>query len=278
MSNVLITGCSSGFGLLTAIQFAKNGDKVFATVRNPDKADALKAAIQKDNLSIEIVKLDVCDDASVVAAVKQAEAKAPIDVLVNNAGIEVRGPVEEVSDEEVILQMNTNFRGCLRMIRAVLPAMRARKCGTIVNVSSVSAISPRPFAGIYSASKAAVEAISEALHFELQPYGIRIVLIEPGQFATRLHDNLVTAAKFTKDSPYRAISDRLDAAVVKLNPTGHRGNAQDVADAIVNSVRAQPPKLRHLVGQDAQLIATVRKQTDFEGYEKLMRETLGWQD
>src|SRR5262249_9484426 len=154
-------------------------------------------------LPIAIARLDVCDQASIDAAVRAA---GEIDVLVNNAGIECRSSIEDADDAEVMRQFDTNVFGTLRVTRAVLPQMRARRRGTIVNLSSIAGLVARPFGGLYSASKHALEAISEALHFEAAPHGVRIVVIEPGQYGTRLLDNAFTARRFGPSSAYWGMS------------------------------------------------------------------------
>ena len=121
-------------------------------------------------------------------------------MCVNNAGIELRGPIEECSDDEVLVQFDTNVFGLLRVVRAVLPVMRAQGSGVIVNVGSLAGLVARPFGGLYSATKHAVEAITESLHFECAPFGMRVAVIEPGQFETELLNNAITAAEFTDDS------------------------------------------------------------------------------
>lgn len=147
MANVLITGCSSGFGLLTALHFARQGDKVFATLRDPAKGGELQRACRAESLELEILELDLLDSDSVDAAAKHAETAGPLDVLVNNAGMEVRGPIEETEEDEVRLQFDTNVFGTLRVIRAILPGMRERRAGTIVTVSSIAGLVSRPFGG-----------------------------------------------------------------------------------------------------------------------------------
>src|SRR5512140_1015565 len=199
MANVFITGCSSGFGLLTALHFARQGDRVFATLRTPATADALHAAVAAERLPITVLELDVRDPASVTAAVRAA---GPIDVLVNNAGVELRSSIEDAAEEDVQWQFDTNVFGLLRVLRAVLPGMRERRAGIVVNVSSIAGLVSRPYGGLYAATKHAVEAITEALHFEVAPFGIRVVSIEPGQYGTRLLDNAVLGKGFTKASPY----------------------------------------------------------------------------
>src|SRR5262245_5637280 len=279
MTNVLITGCSSGFGLLTALRFARAGERVFATVRNPAGADELRRAAEAERLPLSVHRLDVCDPASIDAALAEVRAAGGvIDVLVNNAGIECRSSIEDASDEDVRRQFETNVFGALRVIRAVLPGMRERRRGTTVSVSSIAGLVARPYGGLYSASKHAIEAISEALHFEVEPFGIRVVLVEPGQYGTRLLDNAYSGRRFTSASPYWDHSNRFDAALARLRPGGAMGDAREVADIIYEAVHATTPRLRYLAGQDAHTIATVYKQMDFEAYEQAMRASPGWQD
>ena len=279
MANVLITGCSSGFGLLAALEFARKGDHVFATMRNPNKAVELERIRDAEKLPIEVLQLDILDDASVSRAVAEATKRGPIDVLVNNAGIELRSPIEEADDDEVRRQFDTNVFGTLRVIRAVVPGMRERGTGVVINVSSIAGIVPPPYAGFYAASKHALEAISEALHYELSSFGVRVAVIEPGGFATEFRANAFEARRFNESSPYWDLSQRFGVALDRLmRPEGPPADPADVARAIYNAAYTDQPRLRYLVGNDANLIATVRNQTDFEGFEAAMRQTLDWHD
>src|SRR3954452_8709743 len=234
MSVVLITGCNSGFGLHASLSFARQGHDVFATVRNLDRAEPLRAAAAAEELELHVLRLDVRDADSVDGAVAEVvEREGRIDVCVNNAGIELRGPVEECSDDEMLVQFDTNVFGLVRVIRAVLPVMRAQGAGVIVNVGSLAGVVARPYGGLYSATKHAVEAISESLHFECSPFGIRVAVLEPGQFETELFNNAIVAERFTEDSVYKAASDRFDAALRRLVPDGKPAPPEVVADAIV---------------------------------------------
>ena len=276
-TNVLITGCSSGFGLLTALKFARAGDKVVATMRTPDRAPAeLTEPIAKEKLPITLGRLDVCDPASIAAAVREA---GPIDVLVNNAGIELRSSIEDASDADVKKQFDTNVFGTLRVMRAVLPQMRARRRGIIVNLSSIAGIVARPFGGLYSATKHALEAITEALHFEAAPFGVRVVLVEPGSYGTRLLTNAFNGDGFDTRSPYWPIHERFEEALGRLRDgTGGMQDAQEVADLIYAAVSDPQPRLRYLVGRDATMIATAYKAMEFEQYEQAMRQSMQWTD
>jgi NAD(P)-dependent dehydrogenase (short-subunit alcohol dehydrogenase family) len=275
MAVVLITGCSSGFGLLSALQFARKGDTVYATMRDTSKAGTLEEARDKEKLSIHIVPLDVTDDASVAKAVKRVVSEAGrIDVLVNNAGIGAQGPIEETDDAEAKEIFETNFFGVLRTIRAVLPQMREQKSGTIVNVSSLAGVVCPPFDGIYSASKHALEAMSEALHYEAHPFGVRIALVEPGGFETNIGNTRRIPRRFTEGSPYAELHQRFEQALTRLPTGGQGGDAQVVADKVYEAVNDKEPKLRYLVGQDAEMIGGLRKQMSDEQFEQTMRQAL----
>jgi NAD(P)-dependent dehydrogenase (short-subunit alcohol dehydrogenase family) len=279
VSNVLITGCSSGIGLLTAVELAGRGDRVVATMRDPGKAGPLREAADRAGVDVTVVPLDVNDGDSVRQGVAEAErAVGPLDVVVNNAGIEVKGPIEEVDDDEALRQLDTNVLGPLRVIRVVVPGMRERRSGTVVNVSSLAGLVARPFAGLYAASKHALEAMSEALALELRPFGVRVAVVEPGQFPTNIGANAVVARRFRPGSPYWDTSSRFDVAIQTLVPDGEQADARRVAEAIADVAHDDAPPLRTLVGQDAELVMSVRRSTDFEGFEKAMREALDWWD
>jgi NAD(P)-dependent dehydrogenase (short-subunit alcohol dehydrogenase family) len=275
MAVVLITGCSSGFGKLAALLFARKGDHVFASMRNTSKAGDLEQAKQSENLKLDVVQLDVTDEQSVANAVRQVIDQAGrIDVLVNNAGIGHHGPLEETDDAELREIFDTNFFGVMNVIRHVVPIMREQHSGTIVNVSSLAGRVPPPFSGTYSASKFALEAASESLHFELHPFGIRVALIEPGGFETNIEQNRRVARRFTEGSPYLDIEARFAQSLQKLPAAEVRGDPQDVADMIYSSVHDEKPKLRYLVGQDAEMIGGLKKQLDDEQFEQTMRQAL----
>ncbi len=279
MAVVLITGCSSGFGKLAALQFARKGDRVFASMRNTSKAGDLEQAKQAEKLQIDVVQLDVTDEESVKNAVRKViDAAGRIDVLVNNAGIAHHGPLEETDDAELREIFDTNFFGAMNVIRHVAPKMREQRSGTIVNVSSLAGRVPPPFSGTYSASKFALEAASESLHFELHPFGIRVVLIEPGGFETSIEQNRRVARRFTEGSPYLDLEARFTQSLQKLPAADVRGDPQVVAETICNSVYDEKPKLRYLVGQDAEMIGGLKKQLDDEQFEQTMRQALDFWD
>ena len=250
---VLVTGCSTGFGLLTALAFARRGDKVFATMRNTAKAGELLDAAAAQNLTVEVVELDVTDDKSVEAGVGQVLSTAGrVDVLVNNAGVGGRAAIETFPDELVRSIFETNVFGVLRMLRAVLPGMREQGSGAVVNVSSLAGLSPVPFNGMYAASKHALEAITEALALEVQPFGIRVSLVEPGYFKTNIGENVVASTRLSDDSPY-AEKER-DAVAGVTAAVARGGDPQVVADAIVEAATSERPRLRYPLGAGADFI------------------------
>jgi NAD(P)-dependent dehydrogenase (short-subunit alcohol dehydrogenase family) len=278
MSTVLITGTSSGFGKMAALRFARKGDNVFASMRNTAKGAELEDIARKENLSLKVIQLDVLSDDSVTKAVEQVLSDAgSIDVLVNNAGFEIRGAVEEISDEEARAQFATNVFGLLRVTRAVLPHMRSRGSGRIINVSSVAGIVGVPFGGIYAASKHAVEALTETLYWELHPFGISVCLIEPGAFPTEFSAN-IQVARAHESGIYKQTAEEFRNRVGRLAPGGEPQDPNEVADAIYNAAYDESLKLRYPVGGDANLIVGAYKQMDFEGFSQAMRQALDWWD
>ncbi len=274
MSVVLITGASTGFGRLTAEEFAAAGDTVVATMRNPQAGADLAARAEAEGWSVEVLALDVTVPSTIGAAVADVVNRhGRIDVLVNNAGVGVQGPLEEVSDAETRAAFEVNVFGVLAMMRAVLPAMRDQGSGAIANVSSTAGVVSAPFDGIYSATKWAVEALTEAAHFELKQFGIRVTSIEPGGFETNFDSSRIRAEGFGESSPYHDVATRFLAARGGIGGRGDKG-PELVAQVIRESVTTDTPKLRWPVGDDADLITAVRVGSDFETYEQTIRTAL----
>jgi NAD(P)-dependent dehydrogenase (short-subunit alcohol dehydrogenase family) len=162
------------------------------------------------------------------------------------------------------------------MIQAVLPRMRERRAGTIVNLSSIAGLVTRPYGGFYAVSKHAVEAITEALRYEVTPFGIRVLLIEPGQYGTRLLENAYPGRRFTPASPYWDRSARFDEHIKRLAPGGVPADPAEVAQLICEVALAEHPPFRTLAGDDAQMIAGAYRQLEFEAFEQSMRQALDW--
>jgi NAD(P)-dependent dehydrogenase (short-subunit alcohol dehydrogenase family) len=254
MTSVLITGCSSGIGLETALAFARRGDRVHAAVRNPATARELFERARSEELTLDVPVLDVTDDASVTAAVTAVQDRhGPIDVLVNNAGVDRTGPVETMPLDQARLVMETNFWGPLRMSRAVLPGMRARGSGVIVNVSSLAGRTfAVPHGGLYAASKAALGALSEALSAEAQPFGIRVVCLEPGSFASAIQRRSAAepAGESSEAGPYSADHAWLAGFLARVAEGA--ADCAEAAEAIVAAVDDPGTPLHTPVGKDAE--------------------------
>ena len=195
---VLITGCSTGIGRALATEFAAKGHRVFATARKPETLAEIAGG------NVEALALDVNSPASIAAAVNAViESAGRIDVLVNNAGYGQMGPVLDMTAEQVRAQFETNVVGALATMQAVAPHMIAARRGRIVNIGSISGILTTPFAGVYCASKAALHSISEAARMELAPFGIDIVIVQPGGVTSRFGDTAAVHVVIKEDSPYQ---------------------------------------------------------------------------
>jgi NAD(P)-dependent dehydrogenase (short-subunit alcohol dehydrogenase family) len=271
---VLITGCSSGIGREAARRFASQGWRVYASMRRPESAADLRAEADTRGWALHTTALDVTSDASVTAAVSAlAETGGRLDVLVNNAGYYVLGPLEETSPDELRALYETNVVGVQRVTRAVVPAMRARGAGAIVNVSSVSGRVAVPVAGAYHSSKWAMEALCETWRYELAPFGIRVTIIEPGPFKTALHDKEVHPAAFGRpDSPYRPLVDEY----LRRSHAMKRRDPGAVVDVIVRAATTSRPKLRWPVGPTSFTGTLARRLTPDGLYELVLGIAFRW--
>jgi len=244
----LVTGASSGFGLLTARRLAESGFRVFGTSRRPEQ-------VEKE-AGIEMLPLDVTSTDSVRACVDTVlERCGHIDLLVNNAGQMQGGLVEETSIEDACSVFDVNFWGTVRMINAVLPGMRARDVGKIVNVSSVSGLVGSPGQGFYAASKHALGGFTEALDAELGNFAIDLFLVEPGFFRTALHEGRIQASETIPD--YDPIRSILESNLATSFSEG--GDPEEVAQVILAIALGKKTGLHHLVGKDAKQVSRLRK-------------------
>ncbi len=249
--SVLITGATDGLGRATALLLAQHGYRVFAAGRSAEKRAQLNALAHEKKLPMETVELDVCDDASVQRGVAAVLAKAgAIDVLFNNAGVNFSAAVEDLRMEDWRRQFETNFFGVLRVTHAVMPHMRERKRGRIVMMSSVSGFVTAPTQGAYSSSKFALEAMSNALRLELYPFGVQVILIEPGYIVTGIQQAAMELSRPYLDKmnagPYAPLYARFLASV-----TGARAKSkttpEDCARTVLRAIEAPNPKIRYLV-------------------------------
>lgn len=244
MKNILITGTSTGIGLATALELGRAGHQVYAAMRNPGRSPELATLALAESLPISILTMDVDSDESVSACFAKLHQEAQIDVLVNNAGIERHGAIEELSMADIRAIMETNYFGAVRCIQQVVPSMRKRGDGCIINVTSVSGkISSSPL-GAYAASKFALEAISEALAQELKPFGIRVVMVQPGIIDTPMaqHIRIPPPSKYRQGKNFSAL---FDASLQHPTPPSV------VATVIRDIIESGTWKLRHPAGPDA---------------------------
>jgi NAD(P)-dependent dehydrogenase (short-subunit alcohol dehydrogenase family) len=262
MAVVIVTGTSTGIGLATALHFARAGHEVHAAVRNPDGADELTTAIARERLPIRVVTIDVDDTASVQRGVRAVLDRAGrVDILVNNAGIGGGGPIEDVPVDWAKTLFETNYFGVIRMTQAVLPTMRAQRSGAIVNISSIAGRVAIGGHGHYCAVKHALEAASEALAQEVQGFGIRVAIVEPGVVTTPIF----TKAKRFADpqSPYAEHVRRL--LLFYQMQSKLASQPADAAAVIYEAATTTTPRLRWHVGEDARLLDEGRRRlTDEE--------------
>jgi len=249
--SVLITGATDGLGKATALLLAQRGYRVFAAGRSAEKRAQFDALAREKKLALETLELDVCDDASVQRAVASVLAKAgAIDVLFNNAGVNFSAAVEDLRMEDWRRQFETNFFGVLRVTQAVAPYMRERNSGRIVMMSSVSGFVTAPTQGAYSSSKFALEAMSNALRLELYPFGVQVILIEPGYIVTGIQQAAMELSKFyvdeMKNGPYAPLYARFLASVTGARANSHT-TPEDCARIVLRAIEAPNPKIRYLV-------------------------------
>lgn len=253
---VLITGCSSGFGLLTAVQAAGSGFDVVATVRNPVRADALRRALDARGLDAKIDTLDVTDSEHIR---RIADRYEPIDVLVNNAGILINGSFADLSERELRDVFETNYFGAVALTRAVAGPMLRRRRGRIINVASLAGSVGYPYCSAYAASKAALIAFTQSIRVELAPFGIDVVSVEPGFHKTQIiGSNARPADRFDDpDSPLASYGrSSLRALAGDLLPWA--GSPEKVARRIVRLMSVRRPRTRYVLGTDARLAAAFR--------------------
>ena len=271
----VVTGTSSGIGFETALALAREGYYTYATMRDTAKSNEIKELGQKENLKIDVLELDVDDENSVKTAIQKIlDEKQRIDVLVNNAGWGLWGCVEDVSVDEFKAQFDTNFFSIIRLIQEVGPTMRKQGSGTIVNVSSVVGRIGFPASPAYISSKFALEGLSESLRFELAPFGVNVVIIEPGVIKTNFMKNMKMAEKSESDTVYKDITDKVVSGVKMMAEMGT--HPKEVADTIVKAIKDEKPLPRYIIGNDASMFLEAKKsKTDIEFENYLKKELYG---
>jgi NAD(P)-dependent dehydrogenase (short-subunit alcohol dehydrogenase family) len=267
MNIALVTGTSTGIGLTTSLHLARNGYQVFAGMRNLAKADALQQAASDEALPLDIIQLDICDPQSVTRAFNLVKETGPVDLLINNAGIGGASPLELTPEAEHKQMFETNYFGAVRCIQAVLPSMRERQTGCIVNVTSAVGLQATPNQIAYSASKWALECLGEALAHEVYRFGVRVVNVEPGVIMTSIFENSAEQTRYDKTSPYQPIMRRNG----KVFAAGFRRAIPPelVAETILEAVTTDNYKLRWPVGPDAVGMMAARQQLPSEEWIRM---------
>jgi NAD(P)-dependent dehydrogenase (short-subunit alcohol dehydrogenase family) len=259
----IVTGSATGIGYETAIHLAKNGFLTYASMRNLPKADQITKIAKSENLPLRVIQLDVTDDISITKAIDTViNESGKIDVLVNNAGYGLIGSIEDMSIEELKAQYETNVFGVFRVTKAVLPHMRKQHGGSIINISSIAGRIALPLYSAYVSTKFAIEGLSESMAYELEPFGIKVVIIEPGAIKTSFRRE--EAAKgSSEDSPYSRIMQSPSKIIEEM--LKHRLYPEEVARTVIQAIENPKPKLRYIVGKDAEeLLELRRKSTDEE--------------
>lgn len=273
---ILITGTSSGFGLLIAARLASKGHTVIASMRNPEKKIELLSEVNMRGGRLDVLELDLTDDNSIAAAINQVSSKYDrLDVVINNAGYALGGFFEDLTEEEIREQLETNFFGVQKVTRAVIPLMRPQKNGLIINISSIAGCYGAFGLGAYNASKWALEGFSESLYHELSFFGIKVCLVEPGSYPTKIFtDNARYAKKFNNTgSPYYEVSQYLKNKI-NTHVADLKKNPEDVARIVEKLVNSKNPRFRNFTDLQGKMLIGLRKILPFKLYTRLYRKAI----
>jgi NAD(P)-dependent dehydrogenase (short-subunit alcohol dehydrogenase family) len=270
----LVTGSSSGIGYETSLLLARNGFHTCATMRNTEKSESLRKIAEKEKLPINFLQLDVTDDDSVDRAIGEIEKElGKIDVLINNAGYSLVGGFEDLAPDEIRQQFETNLFGAIRVIQKVLPSMRARRNGIIVNISSGAGIVGFPCMSGYVSTKFALEGLSESIAYELLPFGIKVIIIEPGVIKTDFVRNSVTAQRaLNETSAYFDVLGKIRENLVLMQE--HATSPVIVAKVIFDAINHREPNLRYVVGNDIAMVAEAKRNMPDAEFRKMMMQDI----
>jgi NAD(P)-dependent dehydrogenase (short-subunit alcohol dehydrogenase family) len=281
----LITGSSSGIGFETSLLLARNGIYTYATMRNLSKSEEILDRARKDNLPLETLRLDVTDEESISETIDEIIGeKSRIDILINNAGYSLLGPLEQLHIDEIEEEFETNFFGIIKLIQCVLPIMRKQRYGRIINISSLAGRIGFPLSSAYVSSKFALEGLAESLRYEVQDFGIYVTLIEPGVIKTNFVNNMKIGKEvmalqnrndnqtIDDDSPYAEITKKRVSA---FRPRFEKGSSPKVvAEKVLEAAVSDNPKARYLVGEDALKMMEKRKNASDEEFGRLVMDSV----
>ena len=274
----VVTGSSSGIGYATSLLLAKSGFYTYASARNINKSASLQSIADAERLPLELIQLDVTDESSVEDAIKKIVLeKGRIDVLVNNAGYGLFGAFEELSLDEIKAQFETNFFGVVRVTQHVIPIMRTAQNGgsgsIIVNVSSINGHLAFPVISAYVSTKFAIEGLSESIAYELEPFGIKVILIEPGAIGSNfMKGSILSKRALDPQSPYSEFVQKIRAKI----SSDHENATQpdEVAKNIVQAILSEKPEFRYVVGSDAVNLLEARKNMSYSDFQKMIRNVI----
>lgn len=268
----IVTGSSSGIGFETSLLLARSGYVTFATMRDLRKGGLLKKIAIKEKIPLTVSPLDVTDQYSVSKGIGSIFRKAGrIDILINNAGYGLTGAFEDLSIEEIRSQYETNFFGLIRTTQAVLPIMRDQKSGIIINISSGLGRFGIATNSAYVSSKFAVEGLTESISYELEPFGIRTIIIEPGIIKTNFLNSSKLARKARDpNSPYKNFMQNSEKGINKLNESGQDPGI--VANIIKEYIEDTNPRLRYLAGKDVEQIMEIKNKLSDEDFHSMLKK------
>lgn len=268
----IVTGSSGGIGLATSLALARKGYLTYATMRNLAKRDSIQSVADKQHLPIRVVQLDVTDENSIKKAIQSILSEAGrIDLLVNNAGYALTGAFEDIGIDEIEAQYETNVFGVIRVTQVVLPVMRKQGSGRIINISSGAGRIGYPGGSAYVSSKFALEGLSESMAYEIEQFGIKTVLVEPGFVRTNFGENIVIARKTQNtNSPYSQMMQMMSSIRDKM--LKNASDADLVAEVVVEAATAKEPNLRYLAGKDVQQMVAAKRSMSDEEFQKMMKQ------
>jgi NAD(P)-dependent dehydrogenase (short-subunit alcohol dehydrogenase family) len=267
----IVTGSSSGIGFEISLMLARHGFITYATMRDLQKSLTLRSIADKENIPLRCVQLDVTDDVSVKQAIETiVKESCKIDVLINNAGYGLSGALEDLLINEIKLLFDTNFFGLIRTTQAVLPIMRNQRSGIIVNISSGLGRFGFATSSAYASSKFAIEGLTESISYELEPFGIRTILVEPGIIKTNFIKAAVLGQKSTDpNSPYLQFMNNIEVGMKKLIESGER--PEYVARVVLDAINDSTPKLRYLAGKDVEQIMEIKNKVSDEDFHNMIK-------
>jgi len=272
----IVTGSSSGIGYATSLMLARKGFYTYASVRNINKSASLESIANAERLPLKLIQLDVTDDSSVKDAVEKIVLeKGRIDVLVNNAGYGLFGAFEDLSLDEIKAQFETNFFGVIRVTQHVLPIMRtpANGGGVIVNVSSINGRIAFPVISAYVGTKFAIEGLSESIAYELEPFGIKVILIEPGAIGSNfMKGSVLPKRALDPQSPYSELVQKF--SVKTSSQHDNATQPEEVAKTIFQAISIEKPEFRYVVGNDAVSLLEARKNMPYSEFQKMIIQNI----